>query len=143
MPVLEVSDMARSVLFYRDILGFKTSMFGDPATFTIVQRDAITIALDASRRGQTSNNQYWAAYLYVSNVEQVYSEFRQRSVPIHRDIQNTDYGLRDFDIVDPDGYILAFGQPLNIGPDDLGPGLGPLSTTPDRRIDASTTESAS
>ncbi len=32
-----------------------------------------------------------------------------------------EYGLRDFDIRDPDGHIIAFGHPLGTAPH--GPGL--------------------
>lgn len=138
MTVLEVTDMTQSIAFYRDKLGFAVSEFGDPSTFTIAQRGTVTIALDSSRRCQASNNQYWAAYIYVSDVERVYKEFLEHKVPIHRDIQDTDYGLRDFDVIDPDGYLIAIGQPLNMHPDHLAPGIGS-----DRSRDANTTTSAS
>lgn len=138
MPVLEVTDMERSIAFYCDKLGFSASRFGEPSTFTIVQRGMVTIALDASERNQSANNQYWAAYVYVSDVDSVYSEFRENDVTIHRPIEDMYYGCRDFDVIDPDGYIIAIGQPRNISSDDLGPGLGP-----DKSRDAISTTSAS
>ena len=55
--------------------------------------------------------------------------FVSHDVPIQRNLEDTFYGCRDFDIIDPDGYIIAFGQPLNILAHDLGPGLGPDRST--------------
>lgn len=122
MPVLEVTDMARSLAFYRDKLGFSAAVWGEPPSFAIVQRGAVTIALDASERGQSANNQYWAAYIYVVDVDALHAEYRDLGIAIHRDIEDAPYGCRDFDVTDPDGYILAFGQVLD--PGGFPPGLG-------------------
>lgn len=123
MPVLEVSDLSASMAFYRDQLGFDTGgTFGEPPAFCIVNRGTITIALDASREGgRQPQNQYWAAYLYVTDVEALHREYVDRGVEILRGPEDTDYGCRDFDVRDPDGHIIAFGQDLI--PSEKGPGL--------------------
>jgi predicted enzyme related to lactoylglutathione lyase len=123
MPVLEVTDMPGSLAFYRDKLGFSAAVWGEPPSFAIVQRGAVSIALDASQRGQSANNQWWAAYIYVADVNALYDEFRDLGIAIHREIDDAPYGCRDFDVADPDGYVLAFGQDLN--PGSFPPGLGP------------------
>ncbi|MGI9388037.1 MAG: glyoxalase superfamily protein [Methyloligellaceae bacterium] len=138
MPVLEVTDMERSVAFYRDKLGFHVSTSGEPASFVLMQRGTVSIALDQSQRERAANNQWWAAYIYVADARKVRDEFAGNGVAIHRAIEDMPYGCRDFDVMDPDGYILGFGQPLNIAADDLGPGLGP-----DRGRDNTATENAS
>lgn len=122
MPVLEVADMGRSISFYRDKLGFHPTVWGKPAEFAIMQRGAVTVALDAKRRGASPDNQSWAAYIYVANVDVLYSEFRALNIPIHREIEDTHYGCRDFDVADPDGHVIAFGQVLE--PGSFAPGLG-------------------
>ena len=123
MPVLEVTDVARSIAFYRDTLGFSAAVWGEPAEFAIMQRGTVSIALDGSERGRTANNQHWAAYIYVADVDALYEEFNKLGVSIAREIEDAHYGCRDFDIADPDGYILAFGQDLDVN--QYGPGLGP------------------
>ncbi|MEO0619336.1 MAG: glyoxalase superfamily protein [Pseudomonadota bacterium] len=129
MPILDVTDMTRSVAFYRDQLGFRTNMRGEPATFTICQRDTITIGL-CLIDGAPPKAAHWSAYLYVSSVDDIHDEFRAANVAITSQIGDRFYGCRDFDITDPDGYILAFGQALNTANDDLGPGLGPATHQP-------------
>ena len=123
MPVLQVADVARSEAFYRDALGFRShGSWGDPPAFAIVQRGRVTLALDRSRDGApVPVNQYWAAYLYVEDADALAEEFRRRGVAILRGPENMPYGLRDFDVRDPDGHILAFGHDLE--PDGSEPGL--------------------
>jgi len=96
MPVLEVTDRARSLAFYRDRLGFSAVVGSEPPSFAILQRGTVTIALDASERGHSANNQYWAAYLYVADVNALYDEFR--------DLGDAPFGCREFDVTDPDGF---------------------------------------
>lgn len=123
MTVLQVRDVAQSEAFYRDKLGFHShGTWGDPPAFCILQRGAVTLALDLSRDGAPIPvNQYWAAYIYIEDAEALVAEFRQAGLEILRGPEDTFYGLRDFDVRDPDGHLLAFGQDLE--PGGAGPGL--------------------
>lgn len=124
MPVLQVADLARSARFYCDQLGFRShGAWGDPPNFCIVQRGAVTIALDRTRAAgaPTPINQYWAAYLYVADADALCAEFRSRGVAIVRSPEDAPYGLRDFDVRDPDGHLIAFGHDL--APGASAPGL--------------------
>lgn len=133
MPVLQVADVRRSEAFYRDQLGFdSTGTWGDGPDFCIVRRGAVTIALDRSRDGGPAPvNQYWAAYVYVEDADAMCAEFRKRDVAIVRSPQDMFYGLRDFDIRDPDGHLIAFGHDLedaasgSEGDDERGVSDGP------------------
>ncbi|MEL6289208.1 MAG: VOC family protein [Pseudomonadota bacterium] len=128
MPIIDVSDMARSVAFYRDQLGFRTTQWGDPPSFTICQRDTITLGLCLTH-DTPPKTAHWSAYLYVSDVDALHAAFVAAGVEALGDVDDRYYGCRDFDVTDPDGHILAFGQALNIAEDDLGPGLGPATQT--------------
>ena len=75
---------------------------------------AVTIALDRSRsEGPIPVNQYWAAYIYVENADILHTQYRDAGVEIVRGPENMPYGLRDFDVRDPDGHVLAFGHDLH------------------------------
>ena len=123
-PVLEVSDVRRSEAFYTEKLGFRChGTWGDPPDFCIVQRGKVTIMLDRSRdESSPPVNQYWAAYVYVADVEALHREFEAAGVPIVRGPEDMPYGCRDFDVRDPDGHLIGFGQDLD--PTPAGPGLG-------------------
>jgi uncharacterized glyoxalase superfamily protein PhnB len=52
----------------------------------------------------------WDAYVWVDDADALYDEFKQQGVTIARDICDQDYGNRDFDILDCNGYRLCFGH---------------------------------
>lgn len=123
MPVLEIADMERSLAFYKDKLGFAADTWGEPPTFAIVQRGTASLALavvpaDAVKASRRT----WAAYIYVRDVDALYSELVQLGVTVPEPPETRVYNCRELVVDDPDGHILAFGQVLN--PDPLGPGLG-------------------
>ena len=122
-PILQVRDVVKSAAFYTEKLGFTSAnMWGEPPCFCIVGRETVTIFLDQQREeGPLPVNQYWAAYVYVDDVDGYMAELKARGVEIIRGPENTDYGCREIDVRDLDGHIIGFGQ--DIAPSGRGPGL--------------------
>jgi predicted enzyme related to lactoylglutathione lyase len=120
MPVLDCSDMMRSIAYYRDTLGFAASTFGEPPTFAILQRGTVTLGL-AKVEGQPVVSRNWAAYLYVADADALYTEFNAHGAGLSEPPEDKPYNCRDFTVDDPDGHLIAFGHTLDIDP--LGPGL--------------------
>ena len=110
--VLEVRNVTASGAFYREKLGFHCGGFaGNPSVFCIVRRDDVAMFLDQSRTARPAPvNQYWAAYLYVDDVDALAAELRSKGVTILRDPVDQPYGCREIDVQDPDGHIIGFGQ---------------------------------
>ncbi len=123
MPVLQVADVAASEKFYCEKLGFRShGTWGEGPDFAIVQHGRVTIALDKARdAGAMPTNQYWAAYIYVEDADALCEQVRRNGVEILREPEDMPYGLRDFDIRDLDGHVLAFGH--DPAPGANGPGL--------------------
>lgn len=123
MPVLQVADVKRSEAFYCERLGFRSNgIWGDGPDFCIVQRGRVTIALDRSRDGgPIPTNQYWAAYIYVEDADALCKQVSGKGVEILRGPEDSFYGLRDFDVRDPDGHLLAFGHDLMPGKQESNP----------------------
>jgi predicted enzyme related to lactoylglutathione lyase len=119
MPVLASSDIVRSIGFYRNVLGFEASTFGDPPTFAILQRGTVTLGLAGAERPAVSAN--WVAYIYVADADALYSEFNMHGAGLTEPPENKAYNCRDFTVDDPDGHLIAFGHTLDTDP--LGPGL--------------------
>jgi catechol 2,3-dioxygenase-like lactoylglutathione lyase family enzyme len=122
MPVLDCSDMAASLAFWRDKLGFDASTWGEPPTFAIVQRGTVSVALALLPKDKVAVSRNWAAYLYVKDVDALYAEYADLGVEIPHPPETRPYNCREFVVDDPDGHVIAFGQVLD--PDPLGPGLG-------------------
>jgi uncharacterized glyoxalase superfamily protein PhnB len=51
-------------------------------------------------------------YVDVDQVDQLYASLRDR-VQIVVGLNDTDYGMREFIIRDPNGFWITFGQPAN------------------------------
>lgn len=121
--VMQVSDVLRARDFYCQKLGFESvGLWGEPPCFCIVGRGTVTVFLDQSREpAKTPLNQYWAAYIYVADVDALCQEYRAKGIEIVRGPADADYGCREIDVRDPDGHIIGFGQDLT--PSAAGPGL--------------------
>ena len=119
-PYFVVDDVVATANYYRDTLGFEYEGFwNEPPSFCMVARDGIVIMLAQLRAGATRPNHVvdperaaWDAYVWVDDVNALYAEFKSKGVKIAREIGDREYGNRDFDIEDCNGYRLCFGQDL-------------------------------
>ena len=122
-PYFVVDDVLTTANFYRDKLGFEYArLWGEPPCFTIVNRRGAYLMLrQLESPGQMRPNAdpadpedfTWDAYLWIDDADALYAEFQQKGVNIVRPICDQEYGCRDFDILDCNGYRLCFGQDLN------------------------------
>jgi len=117
-PVLLVADLQRSLAFYGDGLGFQCETHGDPPDFAVVKRDdAILLLAHAADSERLVPHWHivekmWNAYIRVENVDALYAEVQGRGTEIDYSIYDAPHGFREFGVTDPDGYDIAFGQPL-------------------------------
>lgn len=121
-PVIAVSDVARSTAYYSQKLGFTiVGAWGEPPRFAIVQRGAMTLMLEGAALRPPPRHRTWAAYIYVADADALFQDLRARGAEVTRAPEDTNYGCRDFDVRDPDGHLLCFGQDLF--PGATGPGM--------------------
>ncbi len=123
-----VENVAQTVTFYTKKLGFQIEwMHEKDPRFAIVSRDKITLMFrQLQETGHTRPNRIsyikagwhtdaaeaWDAYIWVNDVESLYKEIVSKKISVIKPIQDTEYGNRDFEIEDNNGYILCFGQRL-------------------------------
>jgi uncharacterized glyoxalase superfamily protein PhnB len=48
--------------------------------------------------------------LFVSGVDALYTEHRGRGAPISSELRDQPWGLREYSVRDPNGYILRFAE---------------------------------
>jgi predicted enzyme related to lactoylglutathione lyase len=117
-PVLLVSNIERSVAFWRDELGFECELYGQPPDFATARRDDATVllALCPDPAAIVPNwklvDKTWNVYIRVDDADAVYTEVQQRGAAIDYTIYDAPHGFREFGVQDPDGHDIAFGQPL-------------------------------
>jgi predicted enzyme related to lactoylglutathione lyase len=113
-PQLLVDDLDNAIKFYRDVLGFS---FGDTyrGFYAIGERDGFDVHLKCAPktiadRAHRREHQHLDVYAAVSRVDALHEACKAKGATIIKPLAATPWGTRDFHIVDPDGYILAFGE---------------------------------
>lgn len=118
-PFFIVSNVDRTIAFYRDNLGFQT-MFQQPDQhpfFAIIGREGAQIFIksddDVSPLPNASRHAFmkWDAYVYASDPEALAAEFIDHGTALNTPLRDTEDGLRGFEVRDPDGYTIFFGRP--------------------------------
>ena len=105
-----VEDVLAAVAHYRDVLGFRECFtYGEPVFYGGVARDEVTIHFQAASKTQRRPGN-GAINIFVTEVDALYVELRSRGARIVEAPGNRQYGIRDFDIADPDGNRLTFGM---------------------------------
>jgi catechol 2,3-dioxygenase-like lactoylglutathione lyase family enzyme len=111
--VLSVNDLAASVQFYTEKLGFHETMRVDGWSF--LERGACRLRLgDCPGTMPISQcpDHSWFAYLHVDDAEALFRECVTRQVEIWHPLADKPWGMREFAIVTPDGHRIMFGQIL-------------------------------
>ena len=120
-PYFLVDDVITTANWYRDRLGFRYERFwGDPPVFCMVYRRGVVIMLSqVEPKGQMRPNRMvereggaWDAYIWIDDADGLAAEFTGNGVRLARGLCNQEYGCRDFEVDDYNGYRLCFGQDL-------------------------------
>ena len=118
-PFFIVSNVDRTIAFYRDKLGFETRLREpdrDPF-FAIIGRDGAQIFVKSEKdvaplpNSKRHPHLRWDAYVYVPDPDALAAEFATGGAAFSVPLKDTNDGLRGFEISDPDGYVLFFGRP--------------------------------
>jgi uncharacterized glyoxalase superfamily protein PhnB len=59
---------------------------------------------------EATGNHSWFAHCLVENVDDVYTEFKDRGASILSPIASKPWGIREFSVVTPDGHRIVFGH---------------------------------
>lgn len=114
-----VDNMAKSINFYRDILGF-TIIISEPKEtpfFVILQNGSVELMLyhrnqfsqEIPKFKDMSVGGSIALYIGVEEVEELYKSLSGK-VKIIQELHTTDYGSVEFSCEDNSGYVLMFNE---------------------------------
>lgn len=110
-PIFSVDDLAKSIDFYRNTLGFDLAWsWGEPPDIVAVCRDSVEITL--TQRAGTKPAGASQVYLGVSGIDDYYATLVEAGATIVVPIGDRPYGMRDFRIADPSGNELSVGQAI-------------------------------
>ena len=132
-PYIRVKNVARSVDWYQRMLGMQIEMAvpdkknpamvrmnaGNPDGVALMIGDgsdpmsgkkapaSVTSAI-ASRKAQKVVSFYFRV---DKKIDSLFESAKRKKAKIDQPIMNMDYGMREFSMVDPDGYLVGVGQP--------------------------------
>ena len=120
VPVLQAADVARSVRWYRDVLGFEADPFpkDHPHSFAILRREGAEIMLQCSDRGAGAHSAaspvdrefLWSVYLRISGTTVLdLAAAVKKKTEILRGPERMFSGLVELEIGDPDGHRVCLG----------------------------------
>jgi hypothetical protein len=110
-PIIPVLDLDAALARYRR-LGFEAKAYGGDARYGFVDRGSVSLHLTEWDEHDPLSTAA-SVYFYVSDADALHAEWAAldvegRLIPP----EDTDYGLREFAYIDPDGTLHRIGSPL-------------------------------
>lgn len=109
---LPVISLKQTLAYYRDALGFYDD-WTEGATDGGIRRDDMRLLFgeDAAYVQQINNdtarlNLLW----FVDNIDEVYAEYQEKSIPVESPLKDYSYGLREFAFIDINGYYIRVAE---------------------------------
>jgi catechol 2,3-dioxygenase-like lactoylglutathione lyase family enzyme len=116
-PVFFTTDIAATVAYYKDKLGFEClGTWQDPPVYAIVVRDQHAIHFRCAAPPTANPDKYadelLDAYLFVEDADALCAEYAAKGLEFTRGLANMPWHSREFVVKDCDGRLLAFGANL-------------------------------
>ena len=116
-PLLFTTDLAQTKLFYETVLGFKAqSSFPN---FVSLTRDEVNIMFVLPTQEADNKEEFFSKpqltgniYVFTDQVDQIWNSVKGK-VTIKSSIADREYLMRDFSILDNNGYELVFGEDIS------------------------------
>ena len=116
-PTFLVSDVGATTEWYQNELGFECSHFphNPPYVYASMWRDGVELMLlrlegyEKPDMAKLRPSGCWDAYIRMSGVERLYDSLKDRPF-IRMHLRRHSYGDTEFEIIDPNGYILVFSE---------------------------------
>jgi uncharacterized glyoxalase superfamily protein PhnB len=114
-PNLMVHDVSSSLRFYEQTLGLQRRMTvpdREPYAFVSLISGQIEIFLNQDQSGAKPVPGGMSLYLELDGLDQLLGRVQQQGVKIEIPLAETFYGMREFAVLDPDGYMIIFAEPV-------------------------------
>lgn len=125
VPELDVSDIAASLHFWCDLLGFHVVYDRPAAGFVFLQREGAQVML-CQVNGEWVTGQLERPFgrginfeMKASDVSALVAALQAVGYPLFRELKESwyrigseEFGAREFLVQDPDGYLLRFAQSI-------------------------------
>ena len=119
--MLLVADVGRAAEYYRDALGFDVESFApNRGHYAYASRDECQLhfarfeAVQPRPNSEVVPPDMFDVYVYPDgDLDALHLELVERGAELLHGPVEQAYGMREFRVRDPFGYVLAFGQPVS------------------------------
>jgi len=123
-PFFIVDDLEATIGFCQTQLGFEVRYKGGgdgeaEDYWAFLGRDRVMIMFkaitpDVHPVPNSSRHEWarWDAYVNVDDPDGLYAEFVGRKVTFNQELGDNSDGLRAFEVIDNNGYVICFGRPI-------------------------------
>ncbi|MCG8603547.1 VOC family protein [bacterium] len=111
VPVFAVGDLAKTVAWYRKVLGLKPISNGARSSENrvLMARDRVEIIFRKQKDFPTEPRKMWSAYFRVTGLDALHNQIKDKA-QILRGPEDTFHEDRELELRDPNGYVLTFGE---------------------------------
>jgi uncharacterized glyoxalase superfamily protein PhnB len=107
VPMLQTNEMMRTRNWYEQVLGFRC-VSAQGVEWCRLERDGVAIMfMQNAHLG--SPHATATQYIYVDDVGELWNSIKERCTA-EWGPEEMPYGLTEFAVKDPNGYLLSFGQ---------------------------------
>ncbi len=116
IPFLPVRNLDETISFYKEKLGFGNEWYwGNPPTDAGISRDALNLLFVQNERFVSVINtpeHRLEICFFVSNVDGIYKQIISQNIQIIKELRNEPWHVREFSLIDCNGYVLRIGESL-------------------------------
>lgn len=112
-PVIPVPDVEAAVAFYCDQLGFDLDfVMGDPPDHGSVTQGRVGVQFTLAHAPAAASRYPGWFYFFVEGIDALATDYSARGLHFTQPLGDREYGMREFELTDLNGFRLRFGQYL-------------------------------
>jgi uncharacterized glyoxalase superfamily protein PhnB len=120
-PNLMVKKVSKSIEFYRNKLGFHVAMSvpddGESCVWAMMECGQVVIMLQDSKTlkaeydvlDANADKKTLSLFIKIEDLDEYFEKIASH-VDVLKEPSITPYGMKEFAIIDPDGYVLTFAE---------------------------------
>jgi len=110
-PLIRTKDIEATIQFYKDILGFECPNYNENWSWATLSRDGIEMMVAAPNAHLPFEQSEFTGSFYfrVNQVDPLWQELKNKARVCY-ELEEFDYGMKEFAIYDNNGYLLQFGE---------------------------------
>jgi uncharacterized glyoxalase superfamily protein PhnB len=107
-PMLQTNNMESTIQWYQSVLGFSIEAQSDDKSWCSLTRDDAALMLSHEDHPATANDAV-TLYIYTDDAAGLWNSIKDRC-KAEWGPEQAPYGMLEFAIKDPNGYLICFGQ---------------------------------